>query len=112
MNLWWLKLDLPLSSGIVKAMELTSVEASATDDADAIINMSKAKLVKKFIQRYIISVMATAAVNSNSRVPVKPMVITDNKIKKYKVTIMPLHVTRKAKEHLRRPNEYEAVFKG
>ncbi|GFR30332.1 hypothetical protein TNCT_687341 [Trichonephila clavata] len=47
MNLWWLKLDLPLSSGIVKAVALTSLEASATDEADAIIIMSKAKLVKK-----------------------------------------------------------------
>ncbi|GFY67780.1 hypothetical protein TNIN_74681 [Trichonephila inaurata madagascariensis] len=47
MNLWWLKFDLPLPSGIVKAMELTSLEASATDDAEVIIIINKAKLVKK-----------------------------------------------------------------
>ncbi|GFU04673.1 hypothetical protein TNCV_4377331 [Trichonephila clavipes] len=37
-----------LRNGIVKTMELTSVEASATDEADANIIMSKAKLVKKW----------------------------------------------------------------
>ncbi|GFR29153.1 hypothetical protein TNCT_220501 [Trichonephila clavata] len=40
MNLWWLKFNPPLSSGIVKARELTSLEASATNDADAIIIMT------------------------------------------------------------------------
>ncbi|GFU04692.1 uncharacterized protein TNCV_4377431 [Trichonephila clavipes] len=43
-NLWWLKLDL-LSSGIVKAAEPTTEDASATDDAEAVIIINRTKLV-------------------------------------------------------------------
>ncbi|GFT36665.1 hypothetical protein NPIL_503651 [Nephila pilipes] len=45
-NLWWLKLDLLLSSGIIKAIDPISEEASATDEADVVIIMNNTKLVK------------------------------------------------------------------
>ncbi|GFT97487.1 hypothetical protein TNCV_386681 [Trichonephila clavipes] len=44
-NLWWLKFDL-LFSGIVKAEEPTTEDASDTDDAEAVIIINNAKLVK------------------------------------------------------------------
>ncbi|GIX99381.1 hypothetical protein CEXT_51911 [Caerostris extrusa] len=47
MNLCRVKVDFPLRSGVIKAVEATSADASGIIDAELVMAMNKTKIMKK-----------------------------------------------------------------